>query len=89
MALVLTCPEHSRLASMSNAHPEVQAAGTPVPSGVDALGLCPYSEETLNGCRHYHPIAEHGDFPEAGHCRDALLISGADHIRHTICARRR
>ncbi len=89
MALVLARTERSRLGSMSNVHPDDQPTRTPVPSGVDALGLCPYSEETLNGCRHYHPIAEHGDFPEAGHCKDAFLISGADHIRYTICARRR
>jgi hypothetical protein len=64
-------------------HPEAH----PADSDVDALGLCPYSEETVAGCRHYHPISAHGDFPEAAHCSDAIVISGTDHIRHTICGR--
>lgn len=74
---------------MSKVQPEEQPTATGIPDGVDALGLCPYSEETVAGCRHYLPVSEHGDFPEAGHCRDAFLISGTDHIRYTICARRR
>ena len=56
--------------------------------GVAASGLCPYSEETLAGCRYYRPISAHGDFPEAAHCAEASVVSGADHIRHTICRRR-
>jgi hypothetical protein len=56
--------------------------------GVAASGLCPYSEETVAGCRYYRPISAHGDFPEAAHCAEAFVLSGADHIRHTICRRR-
>ena len=66
-----------------NRHADAQ----PVDSGVDALGLCPYSEETVAGCRHYHPVSAHGDFPGAGRCIDAFVISGTDHIRYTICSR--
>lgn len=56
--------------------------------GAPASGLCPYSEETVAGCRHYRPISAHGDFPEAAHCAEASVLSGADHIRQTICRRR-
>ncbi len=59
----------------------------PAYSDVDALGLCPYSEETVAGCRYYHPVSAHSDFPEAGHCTDAVVISGSDPIRYTICCR--
>lgn len=59
----------------------------PVKSDVDALELCPYSEETIAGCRYYHPLSAHGDFPDAGHCTDAFVISGTDHIRYAICGR--
>jgi hypothetical protein len=60
----------------------------PPDEGAAASGLCPYSEETVAGCRHYRPISAHGDFPEAAHCAKASVLSGADHIRHTICRRR-
>ena len=52
------------------------------------IGRCTYSEETVMGCRHYEPVSAHGDFPEAAHCREASVISGSDHVRHTICRRR-
>jgi len=56
---------------------------------VDGLmGRCPYSEETVMGCRHYEPVSAHGDFPEAAHCKEASVISGSDHVRHTVCRRR-
>ena len=71
------------LEGLRERHPDAH----PGASDVDTLGLCPYSEETVAGCRHYHPVSAHGDFPEAGHCIDAVVISGTGHIRHTICAR--
>ena len=52
------------------------------------LGLCPYSEETVVGCRFYRPVSAHGDFPGAGHCEDASVLNGADHVRYTVCQRR-
>jgi hypothetical protein len=52
------------------------------------IGRCTYSEETVMGCRHYEPVSAHGDFPEAAHCREASVISGSDHVRHTMCRRR-
>ncbi len=64
-------------------HPDARA----VDSDVDELGLCPYSGETVAGCRHYQPVSAHGDFPEAGRCIDAVVISGTGHIRYTICGR--
>jgi len=54
---------------------------------LDSLVPCPYSEETLAGCRHYRPRSAHGDFPEAGQCTEAFTISGTEHIRHIICRR--
>jgi hypothetical protein len=62
--------------------------GLRLDDGAAASGLCPYSEETVAGCRHYRPISTHGDFPEAAHCAEAAVLSGANHIRHTICRRR-
>jgi hypothetical protein len=55
---------------------------------VAVSGLCPYSEETVAGCRYYRPISAHGDFPEAAHCAEASALHGSSHIRHTICRRR-
>jgi hypothetical protein len=40
------------------------------------------------GCRYYEPLSAHGDFPEAGRCKDAVVLSGANHIRRTLCHRR-
>jgi hypothetical protein len=54
---------------------------------VDPAGWCPYSEETVVACRHYEPLSAHGDFPEAGRCKEATVLSGPDHIRRTICRR--
>ena len=73
---------------MLEGHHERHPDTHPVESDVDALGLCPYSEETVAGCRYYHPLSAHGDFPEAGRCTDAVVISGTDHIRRTICTGR-
>ncbi len=64
------------------------AEGPRLDEGVAAPGLCPYSEETVAGCRHYRPLSAHGDFPEAAHCAEASVLGGAGHIRHTICRRR-
>jgi hypothetical protein len=63
-------------------------ASDAVGASVGVLGLCPYSEETVAGCRHYRPVSAHGDFPGAGHCEEASVLNGVDHIRHTICRRR-
>ena len=73
---------------MLEGHGERHPDSRPGESNVDALELCPYSEETVAGCRHYQPISAHGDFPEAGRCTDAFVISGTGHIRNTICSRR-
>jgi hypothetical protein len=89
MALVLLCSKTHAWSAVSKGQAPAHPTQTRVANGVDALILCPYSEETLTGCRFYQPISEHGGFPEAGQCKDAFLISGADHIRSTICARRR
>jgi len=72
---------------MREGHRQRHPVAVPVVSDVDSLGLCPYSEETVAGCRHYRPVSAHGDFPEAGHCVDAVVISGTGHIRQTICGR--
>ena len=72
---------------MIEGHRERHADAHAGESDVDALGLCPYSEETVAGCRHYRPVSAHGDFPEAGQCIDAVVISGTGHIRYTICGR--
>jgi hypothetical protein len=59
--------------------------------GVTAEGvvpLCPYSEETVVGCRYYRPRSAHGGFPGAGRCADAEIVSADRHIRQTICRRR-
>ena len=42
---------------MSKVQPEEPPTATVIPDGVDALGLCPYSEETVAGCRHYLPVS--------------------------------
>jgi hypothetical protein len=69
------------------------AAGPPIDHGVNtALTVCadrpcPYSEETVVGCRFYTPRSAHGDFPGAAQCADAVIISGAHHIRQTVCRR--
>ena len=63
-------------------------ASDAVGASVGVLGLCPYSEETVVGCRFYRPVSAHGDFPGAAHCEDASVLNGADHVRYTVCQRR-
>lgn len=54
----------------------------------DALGSCPYSEETVTGCRYYLPVSQHGGFPGAASCRLAVKLPTSDYIHHTVCRRR-
>ncbi|HVC41543.1 MAG TPA: hypothetical protein VND54_06165 [Candidatus Saccharimonadales bacterium] len=80
------------LASFTPTDLDVRRARTRAVNAVatidDSSASCPYSEETVVGCRFYRPVSAHGDFPEAGHCADASVLTSADHIRHTICRRR-
>lgn len=50
--------------------------------------VCPLSDETLVGCRHYIPVSEHGDFPTAGDCRFAETVQVTEHVRQRLCWRR-
>ena len=54
----------------------------------DALGSCPYSEETMTGCRHYLPVSQHGGFPGAARCRLAMKLPTPDYIHQAVCRRR-
>jgi hypothetical protein len=49
--------------------------------------LCPYSEETMAGCRHYLPVSQHGGFPGAGLCRWAVKVPTSCYIRTMVCTR--
>jgi hypothetical protein len=51
----------------------------------DDIVLCPYSEETVTGCRNYLPVSQHGGFPGAARCRFALRLLTSEYIRHTLC----
>ncbi|MFI5287591.1 MAG: hypothetical protein ACHQ4F_14910 [Candidatus Dormibacteria bacterium] len=53
----------------------------------DTQALCPYSEETMAGCRHYLPVSQHGGFPGAGHCRLAVKVPTSCYIRTMVCTR--
>jgi hypothetical protein len=53
----------------------------------EALTACPYSGETVAACRHYRPVSEHGDFPEAAECRDTFTVPLSDGIRQRMCRR--
>jgi hypothetical protein len=55
----------------------------------DVAPPCPYSEETVVGCRYYRPRSAHGDFPDAGQCADAEIVSAGSHVRQTICRRQK
>jgi len=54
---------------------------------LDELRPCPYSEETVTGCRNYLPVSQHGGFPGAAACRLAVRLPGSDYIRQTVCRR--
>jgi hypothetical protein len=55
---------------------------------VDNGELCPYSEETVAGCRNYVPASEHGGFPGAAHCQWAMRLPTSQYIRNSLCRRR-
>lgn len=55
-----------------------------VPS-FDDVCLCPYSEETMTGCRNYLPVSQHGGFPGAARCQFALRLPTSEYIEHTLC----
>ena len=57
------------------------------PVHVDEPVFCPYSEETVAGCRHYRSKSEHGDFPDAAECEWVLVVSLSSHQRRRICGR--
>ncbi len=60
-------------------------AGSPVRA--DEPAFCPYSEETVTGCRHYRAKSEHGDFADAAECQAVLVISLSSHQRQRTCRR--
>jgi hypothetical protein len=64
---------HQRLETRHDAH--------------EALTACPFSGETLAACRHYRPVSEHGDFPEAAECRDTFIVPLSDGVRQRMCER--
>ena len=68
--------------------PSMDPAHVSITANDDAQARCPYSEETLVGCRYYTPRSAHGDFPEAAQCAEAEIVSGPQHIRQAICRRR-
>ena len=57
------------------------------PEAHEASTACPYSGETLAACRHYRPVSEHGDFPEAAECRDTFTVLLSEGIRQRMCRR--
>jgi hypothetical protein len=73
---------------------EVMSTGPPADHSLNTATVdhvvrpCPYSEETVVGCGYYRPRSAHGDFPGAAQCVDAEIVSGASHVRHTICRHR-
>ena len=58
------------------------------PEVSDTLGPCPYSEETVTGCRHYIPVSQHGGSPGASRCRLAVNLPAPDYIQRSVCRRR-
>ena len=54
----------------------------------DALGSCPYSEETVTGCRFYLPVSQHGGFPGAARCQLAVKLPTPNYIHQSVCRRR-
>ena len=60
-----------------------EAAALPL----DSRRPCPYSEETVTGCRHYAPVSVHGGFPGAACCHWAVNLSTHDYIRTLMCRR--
>jgi hypothetical protein len=49
--------------------------------------VCPFSDETVVGCRHYVPVSEHGDFSTAGECRFVQTLQVTEHVRQKHCRR--
>lgn len=70
---------------MTASEPHAESAATPE-SG--AFGACPYSEETVAGCRFYRAAAQHGAYPGAAECRSAIAMSGPVYLRRRVCLRR-
>lgn len=50
---------------------------------------CPYSRETVAGCRFYRPRSEHGSGPDAADCAFSVATAPGPHIRTVTCRRRR
>ena len=51
--------------------------------------FCPYSRETLAGCRLYRPRSEHGAGPDAAECAFSVATEPGPYLRTVICRRRR
>ena len=49
--------------------------------------LCPYSRETVAGCRLYRPRSEHGSGPDAADCGWSVATEPGPHLRTVICRR--
>jgi hypothetical protein len=67
------------------------AFGVPAPSfsqRAKILRTCPFSDETVVGCRHYLAVSEHGDFPGAADCRFEQRLRVTEHVRRRLCQRR-
>ena len=69
--------------AVSSAHQRLETR----PDAHEALTACPYSGETVAACRHYQPVSEHGDFPEAAECRDTFTVPRSEGIRQRMCRR--
>ena len=50
---------------------------------------CPYSRETVAGCRFYRPRSEHGSGPDAADCALSVVTEPVPHLRMVLCRRRR
>ena len=69
--------------AVSSAHQRLETR----PDAHEELTACPYSGETVAACRHYRPVSEHGDFPEAAECRDTFTVPRSEGIRQRMCRR--
>ena len=74
---------------MSDNPDSFRAVGSAGDDFTDLTGrVCPFSHETVAGCRNYVPVSEHGDFPEAADCVFAQKVRVSTHVRRTLCSRR-
>jgi hypothetical protein len=64
--------------------PSAHAAAT---ADTNVFAVCPYSEETLAGCRFYRAASQHAAYPGAADCRSAIALSGPIYLRRRACRR--